>query len=75
MIFMEPGLHENPEKLKDALQKMINQLSNVDFILLGYALCGNGLIGLTSKNATLVLPQYHDCIAMLLDQMNDTAQI
>ncbi|SFH18647.1 Protein of unknown function [Desulfotomaculum arcticum] len=66
MIFMEPGLHENPEKLKDALQKMINQLSNVDFILLGYALCGNGLIGLTSKNATLVLPQYHDCIAMLL---------
>lgn len=63
---MEPGLHENPDKLRNAVQKVIDQVDNVDFILLGYALCGNGLLGLTGKNATLVLPKYHDCIAMLL---------
>ena len=66
VIYMEPGLHEKPEKLKVALQESIDRISNVDFILLAYALCGNGLLGLSSPQATLVLPQYHDCLAMLL---------
>jgi len=66
VIYMEPGLHEKPAKLKNALQETIDSISNVDFILLAYALCGNGLLGLTSKQASLVLPQYHDCLAMLL---------
>lgn len=66
VIYMEAGLHEKPAKLNSALQETIDKISNVDFVLLGYALCGNGLLGLTSKQATLVLPQYHDCLAMLL---------
>lgn len=66
VIYMEAGLHEKPAKLKSALQETINGISNVDFVLLAYALCGNGLLGLTSKQAALVLPQYHDCLAMLL---------
>lgn len=66
VIYMEAGLHERPAKLKSALQETIDSIGNVDYILLAYALCGNGLLGLTSKQATLVLPQYHDCLAMLL---------
>lgn len=66
VIYMEPGLHEKPAKLNSAIQETIDRISNVDFVLLGYALCGNGLLGLMSKQATLVLPQYHDCLAMLL---------
>jgi len=66
VIYMQPGLHEKPDKLRDALQETIDGISNVDFILLAYALCGNGLLGLTSKQSSLVLPQYHDCLAMLL---------
>ena len=42
VILMEAGLHEKPDNLKKALQEMIDRLSNVEFILLGYALCGNG---------------------------------
>jgi len=66
VIYMQPGLHERPDKLNSALQETIDGIGNVDFIILAYALCGNGLLGLTSKKATLVLPQYHDCLAMLL---------
>lgn len=66
VIYIEAGLHETPGKLNSALQSTIDRISNVDFILFGYALCGKGLLGLTSKQATLVLPQYHDCIAMFL---------
>ena len=66
VIYMEAGLHEKPANLKSALQETIDGVDDVDFILLGYALCGNGLLGLSSKNATLVLPQYHDCLAILL---------
>ncbi|MGI6677799.1 MAG: DUF1638 domain-containing protein [Dehalobacterium sp.] len=66
VIYIEAGLHSEPEKLKRFLQDTINMIENVDYILLGYALCGNGLIGLSSPKATLVLPQYHDCVAMFL---------
>ncbi|MCR6544263.1 DUF1638 domain-containing protein [Dehalobacterium formicoaceticum] len=66
VIYMEAGLHDDPEKLKSVLQNTIDRIENIDYILLGYALCGNGLIGLSSKKAALVLPQYHDCVAMFL---------
>lgn len=66
VILIDAGLHDYPTKLKGKVQETIDRICNVDYILLGYALCGNGTIGLRSENATIVLPQYHDCIAMLL---------
>lgn len=66
VIYVEAGLHSEPQKLKSFIQDTIDGIENVDYILLGYALCGNGLIGISSKKATLVLPQYHDCVAMFL---------
>lgn len=37
-----------------------------DAILLGYALCSNGVVGLTSQRVPLVIPRGHDCISILL---------
>jgi hypothetical protein len=37
-----------------------------DAILMGYALCGNGLAGLVARHLPLVLPRAHDCIALLM---------
>lgn len=37
-----------------------------DAILVGYCLCSNGIVGLHSKNHTLVIPRGHDCITMFL---------
>jgi hypothetical protein len=35
-------------------------------VLLGYALCGTGLAGLTARSLPLVLPRAHDCITLFL---------
>ena len=37
-----------------------------DAILLGYALCSNGVVGLSSQRLPLVIPRGHDCITLLL---------
>ena len=37
-----------------------------DAILLGYALCSNGVVGLTSRRLPLVIPRGHDCVTLLL---------
>ncbi|HEX2922996.1 MAG TPA: DUF1638 domain-containing protein [Chloroflexota bacterium] len=62
---LEQGLHRTPPKLKESLQQEIDSL-DVDEILMGYGLCGNGVVGLHSSRARLVLPAVDDCISMLL---------
>ncbi len=37
-----------------------------DAIILGYALCCNGTVGLFSRETTLVIPRAHDCISLML---------
>lgn len=37
-----------------------------DAILLGYALCSNGVVGVTSRRIPLVIPRGHDCITLIL---------
>ncbi len=37
-----------------------------DAILLGYALCSNGVVGVTSRRTPLVIPRGHDCVSLLL---------
>jgi len=35
-----------------------------DAILLGYALCSNGIVGLSTKKIPMVIPRAHDCITL-----------
>jgi len=37
-----------------------------DAILLGYGLCSNGIVGLSSATCPLVIPRAHDCITLFL---------
>lgn len=37
-----------------------------DALLLGYALCSNGVVGLTAHRTPLVIPRGHDCVTLLL---------
>jgi len=37
-----------------------------DAILLGYGLCNNGIVGLTSRDRQLVVPRAHDCITLFM---------
>jgi len=73
MYQMPQGLHEDPEKLRTALQEKIDEVcavkkmdgSKYDAVLLGYALCSNGIVGLTA-DIPLIIPRGHDCVTLLL---------
>ncbi len=66
MTVLDFGLHINPEELKKALQEEIANTPGEGDILLGYGLCSNAIVGLTSEQHRLVVPRVDDCIALFL---------
>lgn len=64
--FLEYGFHRTPQLMAPALQEEIDRIVEPSTILIGYGLCGNGLVGLHARQHTLIVPRMDDCIAMLL---------
>jgi len=67
--FLEKGLHDyGGPAMRKELQFKIDATdpSKYDAIVMGYALCGNGLHGLRATRLPLVVPRAHDCIALLM---------
>lgn len=68
--FLEKGLHERPDYLREILQREIDQASqseyDYDAILLAYALCGNSTKGIIARDLPIVIPKAHDCISLFL---------
>jgi hypothetical protein len=66
ILWMEQGLHNTPDKLRAELGDKLRSIDgSYDAVLLGYGLCGNGILGL-SCSLPLVVPRAHDCITLLL---------
>lgn len=78
VTFLHQGLHCTPDKLKETLQLEIDRANegfpynyfgnrpDFDYIIVGYGLCSNGIVGISSSRIPLVVPKGHDCITMLL---------
>ena len=66
VTWLEVILHNTPKKLAAAVQEQVDTLVEPSNVIIGYGLCGNGLLGLKSREHTLILPRMHDCIAMFL---------
>lgn len=67
--FLPKGLHDLAgARMRDSLQAAVDRADPArhDAVLMGYALCGNGLHGLEARRVTLVAPRAHDCIALLM---------
>ena len=67
--FLSKGLHDiGQEGMSRRLKETLGQVdqSQYDAILLGYALCSNGLVGLAAREIPLVVPRAHDCITLFL---------
>ena len=60
------GLHVFPDQLKETLQAEIDSTPGSGDILLGYGLCSNALLGISSPSHRLVVPRVDDCIALFL---------
>jgi hypothetical protein len=66
VVWIDSKLHIKPEKLKEEVQATLLRISNVSTILLVFGYCGNGLAGIRSETARLILPRVEDCISILL---------
>lgn len=74
--FLTKGLHDNPDALRETVQARIDELDPLphDAVLLGYALCSNGAVGLRARSTPLVIPRAHDCITFFLGSKEAYAQ-
>jgi len=67
--FLPKGLHDmGSEGMRTRLQEAIDHIdgSKYEAVLLGYALCGNGIGGLVARTLPVVIPRAHDCITLFL---------
>ena len=65
--FLPKGLHDIGQagmsaRLAEVLAAVDE--SKYDAVLLGYALCSNGVVGLAARSVPLVVPRGHDCITL-----------
>ena len=67
--FLPKGLHDKGSAaMLSRLQETVDRVDATAYeaVLLGYALCGNGLAGLAARSIPLVVPRAHDCITLFL---------
>ena len=67
--YLEGGLHDRPNVLREKLQKAIDETSasgRYDRLVVGYGVCGRGSVGLQTREIPLAIPKVHDCIALFL---------
>ncbi len=68
--FTPKGAHDDSDGLRVLIQSRIDESEassrQYDAILLGYGLCGNSTLYLTSRRTQLVIPRAHDCCTLFL---------
>lgn len=67
--FLPKGLHDGGgARMRPVIQSVIDEFDTAtyDGILLGYGLCNNGLAGLSTRTAPLVVVRAHDCMTLFL---------
>jgi len=67
--FLPKGLHDlGAAPMRAQLQAAVDRVDadRYEAVLLGYALCGNGLAGLEARRLPLIAPRAHDCITLFL---------
>jgi hypothetical protein len=66
--FLDKGLHDlqtadMAAKIQEAVDAA-DASEQYDAVLLGYARCNDGLVGVTARRIPLVIPRAHDCITL-----------
>jgi len=67
--FLTKGLHDcERDDMRTRLQAAIDAVDpqRYEAILLGYARCSDGVVGLTARSIPMVIPRAHDCITFFL---------
>jgi hypothetical protein len=73
--FLRKGLHdlETPDMVArvQAAVDGVDPYADYEAILLGYARCNDGLVGVTARDIPLVIPRGHDCITFFFGSRSD----
>jgi hypothetical protein len=68
--FTEKNAHERSDFLRSLVQSRIDAAEGgsvaYDAILLGFGLCGNGVLGVGANKTRMVMPRAHDCCTIFL---------
>jgi hypothetical protein len=68
--FTEKNAHEKSDSLRSLVQSKIDAAEEgsvaYDAILLGFGLCGNGVLGVGGTTTPVVVPRAHDCCTIFL---------
>ncbi len=76
ILYLEQALHRTPDKLIVNVQEMIDRVArSASRIILGYGLCAKGVVGIAAREAELIIPRCHDCIALFLGSPNRHLEI
>jgi hypothetical protein len=75
VIWIDSGLHMNPESLKKCLQEELNKIKNIELVLLAFGYCGNALLGLEANNFRMIFPRADDCITIMLGSTKKRKEI
>ncbi len=65
-VFLKPGLDDEPQKLRDAIESEMNQLAEPSLVLLGYGFSNGALVDFPAGKHTLVAPQAEDVLCLVL---------
>ena len=78
VIWMDKGLHNRPEDLREALQEALKTAEaehHPDRVLLAFGFCGNAMDGLKAGNFQMILPRIDDCIVMFIGSRKRKAEL
>ena len=64
--WLESGMHNQPRKLREKLQSVLDSCDEFHTVLLCMSLCGNAVAGLKTHDFQLVIPRCDDCISLML---------
>lgn len=71
IVWVDRGLHNFPDQLRNTVQEALDSLSDVDRVLLGYANCGNAIKGIWARDFEIVIPKVDDCISILFGSQKE----
>jgi hypothetical protein len=74
VIWVESGLHETPDKLRDTLQEILDGFES-GTALMAFGFCGNSVVGLHTPRARLIMPRAADCIPLFLGSVERREQM
>jgi len=66
VLWLDSGLHNWPDKLRNHIQVLLDRCDEFDTVLLAMSFCGKSVVGLRTHDFQLVIPRCDDCITLLL---------